>query len=368
MPATLSHPVGSTRTHFDPRRFPGPTSFSPLPDPVGFAGNFAAELGGQLVTGGGSQFPDKPLWLGGQKLFTDRIFALPEPLGLWKELSTRLPRAMAHFAHAADDSTAYVAGGTDESELLKGVYAVQSSGSDVTISALPDLPRPLMAGTAAVANGRLFVVGGRHDLAVKIVSPECWSISLDAATGEDAWRREPDLPGTGVFLGAMASCGGDLFHFGGVTFDGSGKSIQLRTAYRLRSGESYWEELPDLPEARVGAVTPCPVLAGNRILILGGYAAAFPGEPREHPGFSRQSFIYDIDAEEWGLGPLCPREPPKDRDATGDRGPAPVVAAPGTIWRNHFVTVGGEVRASTRTNSVLAYPLDALNAGTTPPR
>lgn len=332
--------------------------FSPLPDPVGYAGNFAVCLNSRLLTGGGSQFPDKPLWLDGQKAYSDRIFALDEPSGAWSELRTRLPQKMAHFAFAASDDAVYLAGGIGNEGLLEQVLELKADGPEVTIKILADLPTPLAYGAAAIANGRLYVVGGQHDLSLKAATVEGWSLDLDAASGE--WRREPDLPGTGTFVAAMASDGQNLFFIGGVGFDETGKGVQSNKVYRLAPEGKKWEPLPDLPKPRVGAVTPCPIIDGNRIFVMGGYESAFPGERRDHPGFSPQTFIYDIVRQSWSNGPILPHEAPANKDATSDRGPAPMVAAPGAVWRDHFVAIGGEVRASVRTTAVVAYPLSSL--------
>jgi len=35
-----------------------------------------------------------------------------------------------------------------------------------------------------------------------------------------------------------------------------------------------------------------------------------------------------------------------------------MIAAPGAVWLNHAVVISGEVRASTRTPAVVAWPLE----------
>ncbi len=329
-----------------------------LPDSTGWGGMFAGVLGGSLVAGGGSQFPDQPLWRGGQKTFSDRVFVLAEPKGSWREASVRLPRAAAHFAAAPGEGAIQVAGGIGAEGALAEAFTVRAAGSEYVIDRLPSLPRPLVYAGAIVAAGRFYVAGGQHDPAVRAASREVWSLGL--AGRETSWRREPDLPGTGVFLGAMAEVDGSLFHVGGVAFDGAGRSVQLRQVLRLAPGAAAWEELPPLPEARVGAVSPCAVIAGSRLLVVGGYAAAFAGERREHPGFSRQTWIYHLAERRWAEGPVLPHVAPVDRDATGDAGPAPMIAAPGVVWRDLYVAVGGEVRASVRTPAVVGIPLRGL--------
>lgn len=331
--------------------------FPPLPDPVGYAGNFAANLGGRLLTGGGSQFSDKPMWLNGTKVYSDRIFALSSQTGAWTELKTRLPHQAGHFAFAASSEAIYVAGGISAEGLLAGAWELRTQGDEATIRMLPALPRGVVYATGALANGRFYVIGGQHDAAVKEATCEVWSLDVSSP---DVWRREPDLPGTGTFVAATASDGETIFVIGGVGFDTSGTGVQSRKIHRLSPQATAWETLPDLPEPRVGPVTPCPIIGGHRIFVMGGYASAFGGEKRDHPGFSRQTYLFDIASQTWSEGPVLPHEKPVDKDSPSDRGPAPVVAAPGVVWNDHFVAVGGEVRASVRTPAVMAYALSSL--------
>ena len=55
---------------------------------------------------------------------------------------------------------------------------------------------------------------------------------------------------------------------------------------------------------------------------------------------------------------MVPTAAVPNRDSPSDPGPAPMIAAPCVVWRNRAVVVGGEVRASVRTPSVIAWPLE----------
>jgi N-acetylneuraminate epimerase len=335
---------------------------SPLPDPVGFAGMFAGVLGAQLLAGGGTQFPERPSWLGGTRIFSDRIFGLASPESDWVEMPQRLPRAMGHFATASTRSAIYLVGGCDAAGTLPDTYRIRlDRSSGLKAERLADLPEPLVYAAAVVAGGRLYVAGGQTDPNIRRASAAVYSLSLTEA--EPSWRREPDLPPGGAFLGAMASVENEVFFLGGVGFDETGGSAPSRGLWRLDREAGDWEVLPAMPEARVGAVTPCPVLSGGRIFVVGGYATAFTGERRDHPGFSRATLLYDVMARRWSPGPDLPLVPPVDRDATGDAGPAPMVAAPGVIWEGLVVVVGGEVRASVRTPAVIAWPWEQPAGG-----
>lgn len=358
VPAVASsypHPLMPASARSDSAVTSGWLSLAPLPDKTGFAGMFAGVLSGRLVCGGGSQFADRPVWLQGTKAYSDQIFVLREWGGEWARVSTRLPAPLAHFATAATDNAIYLVGGCNETGVRAEAYAIQDRAGDLVIERLPDLPEPRAYASAAVMAGRLYVAGGQPDLAVKRISAMVWS--LDLARPQAGWRREPDMPAA-MFVAAMAATPAGIFHFGGVKFDAEGKGVQLREAFRLAPGSDRWEAVAPLPEPRVGAVSPVPVLPDGSLFLIGGYAASFPGAPRDHPGFSRQTLVYRPEEDVWTLGPLLPHELPVDRDVTGDTGPAPMVAAPSVVWNGHAIVIGGEVRASVRTPCVIAWPLD----------
>lgn len=328
-----------------------------LPDRVGFAGMLAGVLGGRLVAAGGSNFPDAPLWLKGEKAFSDRIFVLATPDGAWSESALRLPTPIAHAASAASADAVYFAGGLNATGCLARVWEMRVRGDDYVFTDLPDLPHPIGYGAAAIVGRRFYVAGGLDQPASKHPSREVWSLDLDHAREGAGWRREPDLPGPGVFVTAAASDGESLFVLGGIGFDADGKPIPSRQTYRLAGSADAWQRLPDLPDARVGVSTPVPIVAGRKFFLIGGYAEVFPGAPREHPGFAAQTLYYRLAARRWENGPALPQTPVTDRDAPGDAGPAPMIGAPCVVWRDLVVVVGGEVRASVRTPAVIAWPL-----------
>jgi N-acetylneuraminate epimerase len=328
-------------------------SLAPLPDPIGYAGMAAGVLGGRLVATGGSQW-DHPIWRNGTRSFTDRLFVLDALGGGWRAAVARLPVPSGHFASASADDALYLAGGNSATGSLAAVYVIKPDGNDFRLARLPDLPAPTGYAAAAVAGGRLFVVGGVPDPASKAARREVWSLDLRDPV---AWSREADLPGPGVIVPAAAGKGGELFVFGGMTFGADGKPTPSRAACRLPRAGGEWEILPDLPEPRVGAASPCPVLPDDTIWLVGGYAEVWGGAQREHPGFSEQTLILDPSRRAWRRGPVLPREGQVDRDASSDPGPLPMIAAPAVVWQGQVVIIGGEVRVATRTPAVLAWPL-----------
>ena len=334
---------------------------APLPDPVGYGGMFAGVFNGRLIAGGGSQFRDKPNWLQGEKTYSDRIFVLDDPAGRWTEHATKLPVKMGHFACATTNDAIYLVGGAGPSGALTAAWQIRTKGSDFQFTPLPAFPHPVVYGVAGIAAGRLHVIGGLPDPASKAASNETWSLELASATTakNPGWRREPDLPGPGVFVSCAASDGSHVYVLGGMNYDAESKPTPAKAAYRFSPARKAWEKIADLPEARVSAASPAPVIPGDRIFAIGGYAVVFQGPAREYPGFRDQTFYYDIKRNTWENGPLLPKAEIPDRDSPGDPGPAPMVAAPATVWKNRAVVVSGEVRASVRSPQVIAWPLEA---------
>src|SRR5690606_21130863 len=67
-----------------------------VPDSVGFAGAYAGVSNGYLLVAGGANFPEgtRP-WSGGKKQWNDKVYALSEKDGVWKEVG-KLPRPMGY--------------------------------------------------------------------------------------------------------------------------------------------------------------------------------------------------------------------------------------------------------------------------------
>jgi hypothetical protein len=327
----------------------------PVPDPVGFGGMFAGVIDGKLVAGGGSQFPGKPPWLGGEKSYSDLIYSLSAPGGHWRVEEIKLPEKTGHFASTASGNATYMAGGVTAEGFQRACLMLRSDGGRLGFMRLPELPVALGYAAAAVVDNHLVVAGGQHSPAGKSASRRAWALSLRPPAS--AWTALPDCPGEGVTVPAAAAAGRGFYIFGGVAFNSEGIPRPSKAAWCFDFSTGAWERLPDLPEARVGACTPCPVLADGRILLIGGYAEIFPGPQREHPGFSAQTLVFHPAARRWGNGPLLPRSVPVNRDVPTEHTPNPMIAAPCALWRGLAVCVGGEVRSGVRTPVVVGLPL-----------
>lgn len=325
-----------------------------LPDPIGYAGMAAGVIGGRLVATGGTQW-SQPVWLKGTRKFNDEIFVLGGLDQKWQVSSARLPVASGHFASAASGQAIYFAGGTHPGGCLATAYELRAEGGGYVTRRLADLPKPIGYAAGAIVGNRFFLIGGVPDPTSTQPTNEVWSLDLSSPTAR--WDREADLPGPGLLVPAASSSGTSVFVFGGMAYDAAGQPVPSAAAYHLPKAGGIWERLPDIPQPRVGINTPCPVLTDGTIWLIGGYSEVWRGAQREHPGFAEQTYFYNIARRTWATGPKLPNVGAGDRDVSGDVGPLPTIGAPVAVWQNHVTVVGGEVRISTRTPSVIAWPL-----------
>lgn len=329
---------------------------APIPDPVGFGGMFAGVLDGRLIAGGGSKFPEKPLWAQGSKVYSDTIYSLGGTDETWKRLNARLPEKCGHSAFAASLDAIFLIGGLTADGFSKSCHALRLAEGNVVIGKLPDFPMPVCYASAAVIGNRLIVVGGQHSPSDKRASGQTWT--LEIGKNGAAWERGADMPGRGVYVAASGADGVCMYVFGGMAFDSEGRPSPSKAVCRYDAGKNAWERLPDLSEPRVGAASPCPRLPNGDFMIIGGYAELYSGAQREHPGFSAQTLLYNPESRRCVPGPMLPCSPASDRDLTTDSAPNPMLAAPCAMWMGRAVCVGGEVRISTRTPTVLAWPIE----------
>lgn len=332
-------------------------SLAPLPDPVGFAGMAAGVVGGEVIALGGSNFPLKPLWLQGEKAFNDRIYVLSSPEAKWRESSTRFPAKRGGFASASAEGRLFVAGGLDAVGCSPEVYQIDGKADALRVTRLPDLPRALGYPAGAVVGKRFYVIGGLPSATATVGVREVWSLDVSGESAARAWRREPDLPGSGTFVAGASGVGETLYVFGGMGTDRDGKYQPSNQAAALVSGSDRWESLPPMPEPRVGpSVTPHAIQEGT-LALIGGYAEVYPGKQRDHPGFSQRTLTYRLATRVWSSGPELPMPKDVDLDASGLPGPMPMLGAPCVVWKNLCVIISGEVRPSVRSPMVMAWPL-----------
>lgn len=161
---------------------------------IGVAGAINAVSANKMLIAGGANFPGKKPWEGGTKHYSDEIHILQKKKGKYswkKNISTRLPQAIAYCGNTSTPLGIVYAGGENEAGLSAKAYLIRlnSGHGQVEILSLPNLPLPLTNISLTHIDNVVYAVGGDGT----ILSSSRF-FSLDLASGATEWEILPDLP------------------------------------------------------------------------------------------------------------------------------------------------------------------------------
>jgi N-acetylneuraminic acid mutarotase len=310
-------------------------SLPPLPDTIGFAGPFAGTHQGVLLIGGGANFPDKPPWEGGAKVWHDTVFALEQPGGAWR-VAGRLPRPLGYGVALSTLRGIACLGGSDAQRHYADAFWMRWEDGALRFAALPSLPRPCASFSGALLGHTIYVAGGLETPTATNALKTFWALDLEATSPQ--WRELEPWPGPGRMLAVAAADHRAFYLFGGagLSGDAQGKPVReyLSDAYRYEPGRG-WKRLADLPRPAVAAPTPAPVNADGELLVMGGDDGSLVHfQPLDrHPGFPKTMLAYS---------------PPNDAWTT--RGELPMAHVTTTVvrWNGGWVMPTGEIRPGVR--------------------
>ncbi len=308
-----------------------------LPDAEGFAGSYAGVSNGALIVCGGANFPEKPLWEGGPKRWTDRVFVMPAGSAGWQEAAP-LVKPLGYGATATLPQGVMLIGGSNVGGAVADCYLLCYENGDVSCKPLAPLPTTLTGHAAVVMGGKVWVQGGSIAVGEQDAESRLWVYDPAA----DSWSEGEALPGRGRFLQQMAVIGHTLYVLGGIGLvqgeDGRMQRNMLTEAWSYNESTG-WRKLAHLPHFCAAAPTPAPVIHG-RIYLLGGDDATVKGfTPQNHPGFHNQSLCYNPADNSWA-----------------DAGTIAAARAvlPCAQWNGLAVIINGEQRPGKRSNEVWA--------------
>jgi SSS family transporter len=311
-----------------------------IPDAVGFAGSFTGVHNNTLLVGGGANFPTRPPWEGGEKIWHDRIFALQPGATTWRDAG-RLPRASGYGLSLALPEGVLFIGGGDASANFADVFLARWTGELVEFETLPSLPTPLAMPAGALLGRTVFVAGGLDQPSATQAQSAFLALDLDRL--DEGWRTLDSWPGPERFLATGGALDGSFFLLGGARLipgsDGKPQREWLRDAYRYTPG-SGWKRIADLTTPVVAAPGPAPALGPAHLLLLGGdNGALLQVPPQHHPGFPRIVRAYHTVTDSWAnLGEL----------------PFSLVTTGSAEWNGRIIVPGGEMRPGVRSTEVWA--------------
>jgi N-acetylneuraminate epimerase len=319
---------------------------SPLPPRFGLAGTFAGTSHGTLIVAGGANFPDRPPWEGGRKVWHDDIHVLEQPNGKWKTVG-KLPRPLAYGMALSTADGVVCIGGSDSARHYAEAFVLSWQGGRLTVRHLPPLPQAIANASGGLIGDTIYLAGGTAspDATKALDLFLSFNLSQSAAT----WQSLPSWPGRERMMACTATCEGAFYLMSGVCLtaasDGRPVRSYLRDAYRYMPGGG-WKRIDDLPRAAAAVASPAPVW-GATIILLGGDDGSKLNfqPPAAHSGFATDAIAYNVKFGRWSnLGPI----------------PVSRVNLPAVSWHETFILPSGEVRPGVRSPEVWSLKLHGV--------
>jgi len=322
-----------------------------LPDPIGFAAPFAGTSSGALIIAGGANFPNAMPWDGGQKVWYDGIYVLPEPKGRWLT-GFKLPHPLAYGVSVSTERNSLraarreldgilCAGGSDAHQHFRDVFLLSWKNGHVQTRTLSSLPCPMANGCGALVGNTFYLAGGTDKPDATNALHTFWAMDISAQN--PTWHELEPWPGPARMLAVAGTSRDAFFLFSGIEISGdtAGKPVRryLKDAYCFTPREG-WKRISDLPRAAVAAPSPAISRDGKLLVVSGDDGTLVNFEPKsKHPGFPKDILAYDPSTDRWT----------RLADSPISRATAPVVE-----WNGMAVIPNGEARPGYRTAEVWA--------------
>ena len=321
-----------------------------LPDPLGRAGMMAAVLreadGSEVILAtGGTNFPNKPVWQGGQRKFHKEILKLSRQDGVWawRKIGD-LPEGLAGaaFCPTPKDDGLIIAGGAAADGHRASVWRIGLDGEVIHYG--PDLPQPRAYAGFTTANGNLIVIGGSAHPDATDALPTLTSLDLDTPGG--AWRTTDADPSYGRIIPLVGTGPNLLFWAGGCSLSAKdGKPFRdYHKNLAFQSSLDAGNRFHGLPHTLAGAAGP-GVATRTHLFFVGGDDGSQYGQPHEtHTGLARRILAIELESlEVTEIGEW----------------PHSVAVAPLLRLGDDLVTVSGEVRPGVRTPKLTRWTIPA---------
>lgn len=329
------------------------SSISNLPVSKGLAGSFIGIDNNILVIAGGSYF-NKPIWEGGQKIYTDSIFVCKKngENYNWK-FAGKLPYPVAHGAVVQTAGGLLCIGGENNNQNFNHVFLLRWDAVNQSVvieNNYPTLPSASSYISASMLGNSVFVYGGKSQVdGVEKITGKLWELDLSNSAVRE-WKENEPCPGGARFGASLVrQSNGEydcLFLFGGKS-----EHEYLSDAYKFdpRSGmnKSSWKRITNMP--RPALASPSVAIGGSQIFLFSGsdgHDVEKILEIKDNYHFTREILSYNTITDAWHkVGEL----------------PQGIVNTTALVWNGQIVLPGGEIRPGTRTNKITTLSLNSSN-------
>lgn len=338
---------------------------------LGLAGAINGVSNDVLIVAGGSNFPDKLPWQGGEKVYYDKIFVLQKKDKIYewnKKIKSVLPEPVAYCGITSTSMGIVYAGGENENGISDKCFLLKWNNDKKRVDAepLPELPLPLTNISVTHIDEVVYAVGGDR----KDTSSNTF-YCLDLKDKNHQWKSLPPLPialANATVIAQSSKSGNEIFVIGGRTKAASGISDLHNTTFSFDLKKQQWKKCADISDGihttnLSGAAGVA--LGKNYILITGGdngktfhqietfilkikiaktidEKETFTKEKNNlsihHKGFDKSLLLYNTYTNVWmKIGEL----------------PFPAhVTTTDVMWGNEIIVSNGEIKPGVRTPDV----------------
>ena len=322
-------------------------SIPDIPVMKGVAGAFTGIYDDVLIIAGGSYF-DKPLWEGGQKIYSDSIFVCiqNEDDYQWR-FAGHLPYPVAHGAAVSTTEGLLCIGGQGANNKYKNVFLLSWNNEKQSVEiqqSIPSLPVASSYISVAGINNTVYVFGGKIlEEGIEKTTDNFWRLDLDS--DERGWEKPEPCPGGARFGSSLVSqTNGDyncLFLFGGKSDAG-----YLNDSYSFDPKTGEWTKKANMPYPALAA--PVLLVGGSQIFLFSGSDGHDVDKIREVKDkyqFTNKILSYNTITNTW--------------TEAGEM-PCGVVNTNALMWSDRIVIPGGELRPGERTPGVLCATINSV--------
>ena len=360
-----------------------------LPVAKGLGGPVVGVHRGNLLVGGGANFPSGAPWdePSGSKVWHSEIYTLESPSAVWQSAG-ELPVRIAYGVYVNTRKGIVVLGGEEDGTALASVWLLQI-GEDqaVRIQRLADLPEPMAYHAGAALDDRIYIAFSKRTATEgPFDQKRFWSVSIEELLGTrwneveaappsppNLWQEHPTWPGAPRHkaVASVQKMGNRSFFYlisgENPWFDTEGSPTlsqyeYLFDGYRFDPKENRWTPIANLPaveerrvdaDADLGTSRPKPVAAAastpfgqSDVLVFSGSTGRYITRPSpEIPAFPTDILCYNTITDTWReLAPM----------------PIGVVTTTAVRWpdtdaypvRSRIVIPSGETQPAVRTAKV----------------
>lgn len=337
---------------------------------LGIAGPVTGIHKGVLFIAGGANFPIAMPWQGGAKKYHATIHIYHAKYGKLKLLakSFSLPHPVAYAASCNTATGVLYAGGESEKGISDKVWLMiwDEKTEEILFKALPLLPFPVTNAAATIIGNTVYLSGGETALNTL---PQFLSLDLNNTTA--GWKKLADIPqpiSHTVMTVSLNKTGDKIYLCGGRKKNSNGISTLYNNVFAYDVTTNRWEEKQEMPYA-LSAGTGIMIYADN-IMLFGGdngrtfhkvetLIAAINTEKdetkkqdlilqknklqSEHPGFSKEVLLYNIQNDTWEIIGHIPFDTP--------------VTTTAIKLKSCVFIPSGEIRAGVRTPNILTVKI-----------